>query len=140
MSIREELQLPQMVCQTVVVPFVRSSRAICQSLNPDGSDMRAFVTCDGEEAQIKVFQEESMLSLFKDALIDFGKTPASCSAICQSSDVSSFFRSMKTSLKTVNDKDWRNEALSKKLKSFFNARYNFLQSKQNSGSAVKMLP
>jgi len=86
--------------------------------------MRAFVTCDGVEAQMKIFREETMLSLFRDSLIDFGKTPASCSAICQSSDVSSYFRSMKTSLKSVNDNDWRNEALSKKLKSFLSSRIN----------------
>ena len=110
--------------QAVAVPFVRSCRAIRQSSSPDGRDMRAFVTCDGVEAQMKIFREETMLSLFRDSLIVFGKTPASCSAICQSSDVSSYFRSMKTSLKSVNDKDWRNEALSKKLKSFLSSRIN----------------
>jgi len=31
---------------------------------------------------------------------------------------------MKTSLKSVNDKDWRNEELSKKLKSFLSSRIN----------------
>ena len=110
--------------QTVAVPFVRSCSAISQSSSPDGRDMRAFVTCDGVEAQMKIFQEETMLSLFRDSLIDFGKTPASCSAICQSSNVSSYFRSMKTSLKSVKVKDWRNEALSKKFKSFLSARIN----------------
>jgi hypothetical protein len=110
--------------RTIVVPFVTSSRIICENKNPDGTDMRAFVTCDGEEAQIKVFQEEGMLSLFKEALIDFGKTPASCSAICQSSDVSSFFKAMKASIKGVDDHPWRNVSLHKKLKAALQARQN----------------
>jgi len=108
--------------QTIVVPFVRDSRRICDSKNPDGSDMRAFVTCDGEEAQIRVFQEDCMLALFRDALIDFGKTPASCSAICQSSDVSSFFKAMKTSVSNVQDQLWQNASLAKKIKAFFTSR------------------
>lgn len=37
--------------------------------------MRAFVSCDGEHnKQIEVFQQEDVLALFKDTLIDFGKT------------------------------------------------------------------
>jgi len=101
--------------QTIVVPFVLKNRVIYQNVNEDGSPMRAFVTCDGEEAQIKVFQETAMLKLFKDALIDFGKTPASCSAICQSSDVSDFFKGMKKLLRGVNNDNWKNAPLTKKL-------------------------
>ena len=63
--------------------------------------MRAFVTCDGEQKQIAVFQEEDLITLFKDALIDFGKTPASCSAICQSSDASPFFKATKKKLRSA---------------------------------------
>lgn len=37
--------------------------------------MRAFVMCDGEEAQIRVFQEPEIKQLMDENLIDFGKTP-----------------------------------------------------------------
>ena len=57
--------------------------------------MRAFVTCDGEPVQIEVWQEAELLEAFKEALIDFEKTPASCSGICQASDVSNFFKASK---------------------------------------------
>lgn len=63
--------------------------------------MRAFVTCDGEPGQIEVFQEPELLEAFKAALIDFGKTPASCSGICQASDVSNFFKASKKRVKTL---------------------------------------
>ena len=63
--------------------------------------MRAFVTCDGEQEQIKVFQHDDLLDIFSDALIDFGKIPASCSGIHQSSDVSPLFRAIKTKLDAV---------------------------------------
>ena len=61
--------------------------------------MRAFITCDGEAKQIEVFQEQDIIDLLKENLIDLGKTPASCSAICQSSDVSSFFKAAKKRLR-----------------------------------------
>jgi hypothetical protein len=63
--------------------------------------MRVFLTCDGEHKQIEVFQDADLLQAFEDALIDFGKTPASCSAICQSSDASPFFRAIKKKLKSA---------------------------------------
>ena len=63
--------------------------------------MRAFISCDGEQKQIEVFQEDDVLAAFKDTLIDFGKIPASCSAICQSSDVSPFFKATKKKLKSA---------------------------------------
>jgi len=84
--------------------------------------MRAFITCDGEAKQIEVFQEEDVIQLFKDALIDFGKTPASCSAICQSSDASPFFKAAKKRLKFVcsdenNAKvDWKKTPIGMDLK------------------------
>jgi len=62
----------QWFAEFIVTPFVKTSRDINDNKNPDGSSMRAFVTCDGEEAQIRVFQEQRMLSLFADTLIDFG--------------------------------------------------------------------
>jgi hypothetical protein len=56
------------------------------------------MSCDGEAKQIEVFQEEEMLELFRQHFIDFAKTPASCSAICQASDASPFFKAVKKRL------------------------------------------
>jgi hypothetical protein len=106
----------------IVVPYVSDSRSIYDSKNADDSQMRAFVTCDGEEAQIRVFQEERMLQKFSTALIDFGKTPASCSAICQSSDVSDYFLALKKTLSCLEGDIWVKNHLSKKIKQIFNSR------------------
>lgn len=94
-------------CRTVVVPFVDHIRAhaagtdVCQYA--DGSNMRAFLTCDGEEEQIRVFLEPEIREIFADKCIDLGKTPASCSGALQSSDVSKFFLASKKVLKHTND-------------------------------------
>eukprot|EP01033_Poteriospumella_lacustris_P010239 gene10239-7282_t len=56
------------------------------------------MSCDGEAKQIEIFQEADIIQLFKDASIDFAKTPASCSAICQASDASQFFKAAKKRL------------------------------------------
>jgi hypothetical protein len=75
------------------------------------------VTCDGEAKQIEVFQEEDVLGWFSLAMVDFGKTPASCSGICQSSDVSPFFRAVKKVLKGIlNDILYKNAVISDKLR------------------------
>ena len=49
--------------KTIVIPFVKKVRDVHQPLNEDGSPMRAFVMCDGEESQIRVFQEEEIREL-----------------------------------------------------------------------------
>jgi len=108
--------------KTIVEPFVTKSRDVNNNKNLDGSPMRAFVTCDGEEAQIRVFQEAEMLILFLAALIDFGKTPASCSAICQSSDVSDFFKALKTLLANMHGQNWKKQSLCANLKIILRAR------------------
>jgi len=56
------------------------------------------MSCDGEAKQIEVFQEPDILELLRANLIDLAKTPASCSAICQSSDASKFFKASKKRL------------------------------------------
>jgi hypothetical protein len=85
------------------------------SKDADGAPMRAFLTCDGEPVQIEVFQEPEMIEAFKTALIDFGKTPASCSAICQPSDVSNFFKASKKKLQNSFERDYGDADLEKKL-------------------------
>jgi hypothetical protein len=75
---------------------------ISSDYNLDGSPMRAFVTCDGEAKQIEVFQQDDMIDLFTAQLIDSCKTPASCSAICQSSDASLFLRATKKAALSIH--------------------------------------
>jgi hypothetical protein len=53
----------------VVAPFVLKCREAYGNQNPDGTPMRAFVVCDGEPAQITVFQEDFILQLMAKSLI-----------------------------------------------------------------------
>ena len=60
--------------------------------------------------------------LFNEHLIDFGKTPASCSAITQASDVSMFFKAAKQVLKRIcdtRDTNYRSILLAGNLKNAF---------------------
>ncbi len=70
-------------------------RALGNLRNPDGTPMRAFVPCDGEALQLKKFMTTTMLELFGVTLIDYGKTPASCSGTTQASDISTFLKCAK---------------------------------------------
>ena len=75
--------------------------------------------CDGEEAQIRILQEEEMQRLFDETLIGVGKTPASCSAITQSSEVSMLFKAAEQVLKDITRNDYRNALLERILKTVF---------------------
>ena len=73
--------------------------------------MRAFITCDGEARQIELSQEQQILRALATNLIDLGKTAASYSAICQSFDVSDFFKATKKVLDHVILEDYKDERL-----------------------------
>jgi len=83
--------------------------------------MRAFVTCDGEPVQIEVWQEAELLEAFKEALIDFGKTSASCSGICQASDVSNFFKASKKRVRSMYTEDYVDEAVQEEIMTILTA-------------------
>jgi hypothetical protein len=100
----------------VVAPFVLKCREAYSNQNPDGTPMRAFVVCDGEPSQITVFQEDFILQLMAESLIDFGKSPASCSAITQASDDSDFFKASKKKLVCISLSNYIHPGLDKKLK------------------------
>ena len=100
----------------VVAPFVLKCRNIHKSVNADGTPMRAFVVCDGEASQIQVFQESGLLQLMSETLIDFGKSPASCSAITQASDDSDFFNGSKKKLQRIRETDYIDKGLNARLK------------------------
>ena len=99
----------------IVAPFVIIVCDRIKSKNPDGTPMRAFVTCDGEQEQIKVFQQQDLLDVFSYALIDFGKIAASCSGIHQSSDVSPLFRAIKTKIHAVETRRYRSALINTAL-------------------------
>ena len=110
--------------KTIVVPFVQLVRGIHQEKNDDGTDMRAFVMCDGEESRMRIlFQKEDIRQLLILNLIDLGKTPASCSAILQSSDVSMFFKATKQFLKNIHTQSYKNAILERNLITAFAAYY-----------------
>jgi hypothetical protein len=106
----------------IVAPFVQSCRDSHECKNRDGTPMRAFVVCDGEPSQIQVFQEASVLDLMRDHLIDFGKSPASCSAITQSSDDSDFFKASKKKLVRIRETDYISQGLNRRLNSIISDR------------------
>jgi transposase len=107
---------------TVVAPFVLKCRQSYDNKNPDGTPMRAFVVCDGEPSQIQVFQEGFILQLMAESLIDFGKSPASCSGITQASDDSDFFKASKKKLVRIREADYIHPGLDKRLKELLLAR------------------
>lgn len=98
-------------CEEVVCPFV----SLCRDgthFEDEDSPRFAFVACDGEPRQIEIFQEPTMLGLPDESKILLVKTPASCSAICQPSDVSASFKASKKKLAylprdTRGSKQWK---------------------------------
>ena len=95
----------------LVTPFVNDVRNRRKCKLPDGTPMPAFVTCDGEQEQIKVFQEADMLEVFAHADIIFAKIAASCSSHHQSSDVAKTFKGVKTKLAGVNSTCYQSPAI-----------------------------
>lgn len=87
----------------IVVPFLVDARKYNKQFHQDGSPKRGLIYCDGEAMQIKVFQEPDIIKLLNDNCIDLCKTPASCSAICQSSDAGPFFCTCKRQLATITE-------------------------------------
>jgi len=86
--------------------------------------MRAFVSCDGELNQIRVFLEPDMIAFLNDALIDLGKTPASTSGMLQSSDVSDFFKAVKKRLRGLLLHDAANPTLIERIQQLLLRRVN----------------
>lgn len=56
-----------------------------------------------------------MVNAYREALVDFGKSPASCSAICQPSDVGNFFKASKKRLRNSFERDYRDDDLKARI-------------------------
>ena len=84
--------------------------------------MRAFAYCDGEQIQIEAFINDMTSANLARALIDLGKSPASCSATCQSSDAGKFFKAMKKLLAGIVSRTWQNDSLKQALQVILSER------------------
>lgn len=98
---------------TVVLPFIAEVKehlgpAGCYS---DGVPMCAFVSCDGEASQINVLMSRAVVEMFQIARVRLGKTPRSCSAVTQSSDIGNGFKAEKKVMKTAEFQDFANPVL-----------------------------
>ena len=80
---------------------------------------KVFMTCDGEESQIRVLLEEAFAEKFSDLRIVIAKTPRSCSGVCQASDISEGFKEEKGSLKRATDEDFADPLLQSALEAAF---------------------
>jgi hypothetical protein len=74
---------------------------------------------DGEEGHIRVLTRADIAEKFKQHRIVLGKTPRSCSGICQASDTSEGFKSEHKSLSKATKEETENELLDLVLKRAF---------------------
>ena len=79
----------------------------------------AFVSCDGEESQIRVLTRAAVAKRFADQRIVVGKTPRSCSGICQAADISDGFKAEKKMLGNVEAEIFDNLLLKEALTRLF---------------------
>ena len=80
---------------------------------------KVFMSCDGEESQIRVLLEKAIADNFSDLRIVIAKTPLSCSSVCQASDISEGFKEEKGSLKRATDEDFADPLLQSALEAVF---------------------
>jgi len=85
----------------IVIPFVV---AIKTTLGPDFADEGAWFQLDGEPIQIKVYEDNAVLSALNEHNITVGKLPASTTEVTQACDQKPF-KACKTNLKKINDSD-----------------------------------
>ena len=86
---------------TVVVEFVK----YCRNLLPlDEQSERFYLVADGEEVQIQPLENDEVNNILSEALIDFGKGPASCTGtVSNACDRSSMFKSAKKVLRNQKE-------------------------------------
>eukprot|EP01034_Spumella_vulgaris_P042374 gene42374-52550_t len=78
-------------------------------------DLASFVSCDGEAMQLKAFMRSDIQLLLDTNNIMIGKLPASTSGSTQASDVSDFFKGVKTRLKKLGGQAGSNEHLQRRI-------------------------
>jgi hypothetical protein len=101
--------------------------------------MRAFAYCDGEQIQIESFLTVAVLALLALALIDLGKSPASCSATCQSSDAGPLFKAIKKLLRGIWNRGWQSIGLTAALTRIFSTRPNLEGQKSRLITALQQI-
>lgn len=80
---------------------------------------KVFMSCDGEESQIRVLLQDTFAEKFSDLRIVIAKTPRSCSGVCQASDISEGLQEEKGSLKKATDDDFADPLLQSALEAAF---------------------
>ena len=102
--------------------------------------MRAWLAMDGEAIQLQAFEDEDIIALINSSLIDVGKTPASCSAICQASDISNDFKAEKKFMKGILNRNWdNNPTLRRRLETLFSSKASSMSSELRRKSVNSLL-
>lgn len=91
----------------IYVPFVRQLR-LHGELAPDAP---AYFSLDGEPDQIEMFKDQDIIDLCNENNIVIGKPPASTTEITQQLDAYNYFKSPKTRLKYITDRDVQDDEL-----------------------------
>ena len=78
-----------------------------------------YMSCDGEESQIRVLLEETVAVRFSDLRIVVAKTPRSCSGISQASDISEGFKEEHQALAHCTSEDFADPLLQHALENIF---------------------
>ena len=85
----------------------------------DDQQAIVFMSCDGEESQIRVLLQDTFAEKFSDLRIVIAKTPRSCSGVCQASDISEGLQEEKGSLTKATDDDFADPLLQSALEAAF---------------------
>eukprot|EP01034_Spumella_vulgaris_P029667 gene29667-36749_t len=129
----------QWFMETVVIPFFVHARGLTDGTADEMAEMRSFVSCDGEAMQLKVFMQNGVLSLLNENRIDIGKLPASTSGSTQASDVSSYFKAMKTRLKSLRASKAIDTSLHARLDKIIREEHSAFSSEQRKLIVLSLL-
>jgi hypothetical protein len=98
----------------IVLPYIELTKEVSAL-----QENAALLYFDGEQIQVDTFMKKEIMDNFTNNKVFVAKTPASCSAITQASDVCSFFRSTKKKVGYLEKKDWHNPIVERSLDSMF---------------------
>ena len=87
--------------EDVLIEFVKNQRRLYSNNAYDN----AFISCDGEIDQIKIFLDENIRNKLNDENIIVGKLPASTTAVAQACDAGHIFSSTKAGVKILGNND-----------------------------------
>ena len=105
----------------VVIPTLKENAIQYQDVDESGIPLRTFFSTDGEAIILNEAMDESVLSAFQLASIDYMKGPPSCTSRHQPLDVASTFRDVKAGVRQVTAKliPYTKKELSDSLEIYF---------------------